>query len=266
MASDLPEAEAYGVGMVFLPPDPAQRQRCEQLFEEIVAAEGCRLLGWRTVPTHDESLGDTARRAEPMMRQVFIERDPKLADAMAFERKLYVIRKLAENRIRYSGTAGQRPVLHRQPVLQDDGLQGHADDGAGRAVLSRSRRSVDGERAGSGPLPIQHEHLPELGQSAPVSVRGAQRRDQHAARQHQLDARPAGDVRVRPVRRRSPEAAPDPARGRQRLAGVRQLPGVPGAERPLSAARRDDDGSRRRGRTTRGCRTITGPSTSITAR
>jgi glutamate synthase (ferredoxin) len=37
------------------------------------------------------------------MRQAFIARDPKLADDMAFERKLYVIRKRAENAIRYSG-------------------------------------------------------------------------------------------------------------------------------------------------------------------
>src|SRR5437868_13689579 len=42
----LPEAEEYGVGMLFLPSDSAERQRCEQFFEEIVAAEGCRLLGW----------------------------------------------------------------------------------------------------------------------------------------------------------------------------------------------------------------------------
>ena len=61
------------------------------------------MLGWRTIPTNNTSLGATARNAEPFMRQVFIGRNPKLADDMAFERKLYVIRKRAENTIRYSG-------------------------------------------------------------------------------------------------------------------------------------------------------------------
>src|SRR5208282_92916 len=41
--------------------------------------------------------------AEPLMRQVFLARNLKLADDAAFERKLYVIRKRAENAIRYSG-------------------------------------------------------------------------------------------------------------------------------------------------------------------
>src|SRR5207249_7936058 len=62
-----------------------------------------RVLGWRTVPTNNASLGTTARLSEPFMRQVFIGRNKKLADDLAFERKLYVIRKRAENAIRYSG-------------------------------------------------------------------------------------------------------------------------------------------------------------------
>jgi len=36
------------------------------------------------------------------MMQVFIGRNPNLKDAMAFERKLYVLRKVAEQRIRYA--------------------------------------------------------------------------------------------------------------------------------------------------------------------
>ncbi|MEY2409633.1 MAG: hypothetical protein QOF48_2303, partial [Verrucomicrobiota bacterium] len=40
---------------------------------------------------------------EPCVRQIFIGRNGKLADDLAFERKLYVIRKRAENAIRYSG-------------------------------------------------------------------------------------------------------------------------------------------------------------------
>jgi len=99
----LPASGDYGAGMLFMPPDRAQRVECEKIFAGIVAEEGQRLLGWRTVPTNNLSLGATARAAEPLMRQVFIGRNKKLADDMAFERKLYVIRKRAENAIRYSG-------------------------------------------------------------------------------------------------------------------------------------------------------------------
>ena len=102
----LPSLGEYGVGMVFLPPDAGERGACEKIFESIIAEEGQRLLGWRTVPTNDSSLGQTAKASEPVMRQVFIGRNSKLADDMAFERKLYVIRKRAENAIRYGGLKG----------------------------------------------------------------------------------------------------------------------------------------------------------------
>jgi glutamate synthase (ferredoxin) len=99
----LPSAGEYGVGMIFLPPEPAQRTECEQAFAQIVAEEGQKLLGWRTIPTSNVTLGKTALASEPFMRQVFIGRNRKLGDDMAFERKLYVIRKRAETMLRYSG-------------------------------------------------------------------------------------------------------------------------------------------------------------------
>ena len=102
----LPAYGEYGVGMVYLPPDTAARYKCEKLFEEIVENEGHRLLGWRTVPTTNTTLGETARASEPIVRQVFIARDPKIQDDMSFERKLYVVRKLAERGIRYAGIKG----------------------------------------------------------------------------------------------------------------------------------------------------------------
>jgi glutamate synthase (ferredoxin) len=106
MKFNLPGPGEYGVGMVFLPPHPAERYKCEVLFEEIVATEGLRLLGWRTVPTEHSSLGETAIASEPVVRQVFIARPDGLADDLAFERKLYIIRKLAERGIRAAGIQG----------------------------------------------------------------------------------------------------------------------------------------------------------------
>lgn len=97
----LPEPGQYGVGMVFLPPDSNQRRAIEIHFENIVAAEGQHFLGWRTVKTDNSALGESARRAEPKMRMAFIGRSPRLKDEMAFERKLYIIRRRAEKEIRY---------------------------------------------------------------------------------------------------------------------------------------------------------------------
>ena len=48
----LPAVGQYGVGMVFLPREPASRMACEQEIERAVAAEGQVLLGWRDVPTN----------------------------------------------------------------------------------------------------------------------------------------------------------------------------------------------------------------------
>jgi glutamate synthase (ferredoxin) len=99
----LPEIGQYGVGMSYCSPDPMARAQSRMAFEAIVAAEGQRVLGWRDVPTDNSSLGETAKASEPFMEQVFIERSPDLVDDLAFERKLYVIRKLSHNTIRTAG-------------------------------------------------------------------------------------------------------------------------------------------------------------------
>ena len=100
----LPEPGQYGVGMIFLP-DGDERHRCERVLEEIIAGEGQRLLGWRKVPTDNLYLGETAKSCEPFVRQVFIGRSEAIKDDMAFERKLYVIRRRAENALRYGKEA-----------------------------------------------------------------------------------------------------------------------------------------------------------------
>ncbi len=101
---ELPASGEYAVANVFMPVHDAHRRKCERRFEQIVEEEGQKLLGWRTAPTNNSSLGDTARASEPVVRQVVIGRSPELKTEMDFERKLYVIRRRAENEIRYSGT------------------------------------------------------------------------------------------------------------------------------------------------------------------
>ncbi len=100
---NLPAPGQYGVGMVYLPRNEIHRRAIRLHFEKIIEAEGQRVIGWRTVPTKNYELGESAKHSEPKMRLIFIERSPDLADEMAFERKLYIIRKRAENEIRYGG-------------------------------------------------------------------------------------------------------------------------------------------------------------------
>ncbi len=102
----LPGPKEYGVGMVFLPPDPKELRECQKIFEAIVKEEGQSFLGWRKVKTVDDSMGPSARASEPVVYQIYIGRSSKLLDDDAFERKLYVIRRRAENAIRYSSLPG----------------------------------------------------------------------------------------------------------------------------------------------------------------
>ena len=96
----LPAAGQYGVGMVFLPKEPASRMACTQEIERAIASEGQSLLGWRDVPTENSGLSKGAIAVEPVIRMVFIGRGAKDVGAEALERKLYVIRKKAGHAIR----------------------------------------------------------------------------------------------------------------------------------------------------------------------
>src|SRR5919107_2361194 len=87
----LPEAGCYGVGMLFESGE-AGGPGCDSRLVEICAEEGLELLGFRDVPIVSEAVGKVARSVMPRIRQFFIGR--RGGDEAAFERKLYVIRRL----------------------------------------------------------------------------------------------------------------------------------------------------------------------------
>ena len=129
----LPGAGEYGVGMVFLPRDPDERGRIQDLFAHIAAEEGQHVLGWRDVPTDDSPLGATAKSGEPIIRQIFIGLGEALnhhADAHArFERKLYVIRKrvaravehlpLREGHLFYVASLSSNTIVYKGMLIAD---------------------------------------------------------------------------------------------------------------------------------------------------
>jgi glutamate synthase domain-containing protein 1 len=133
----LPAPGQYGTGMLFMPKNPAEREAVKTALAKIISGEGQTLLGWRDIPTDNSSLGKTAVAAEPHMMQVFIGRNPALKDDMAFERKLYIIRKLAEREIRYGGKISGGNWFYVSSLSFKHGrLQRHAHAGAGGPVLS----------------------------------------------------------------------------------------------------------------------------------
>ncbi len=97
----LPGAGAYAVGMIFVPSKAKDRKACMKVFEKAVADEGQTFLGWREVPRDSSAIGWLARENEPVILQAFVKREQGL-DVEGFERKLYVIRRLAENGVRLS--------------------------------------------------------------------------------------------------------------------------------------------------------------------
>jgi glutamate synthase domain-containing protein 1 len=92
----LPEQGGYGIGMVFLSNDAKNRSEMIKIIDNIIKEEGQKVLGWRDVPTNPVSLGKTALACMPFIKQVIIGKSPDIENKLAFERKLYVIRKRIE--------------------------------------------------------------------------------------------------------------------------------------------------------------------------
>ncbi|MBT3401854.1 MAG: glutamate synthase subunit alpha, partial [Rhodospirillaceae bacterium] len=95
----LPAAGQYGVGMTFLPRDPGLRERCRDIIEQSVAAEGQEFLGWRDVPVESDAVGPVARERQPAIRQFFVGFTGDEFDEEAFERRLYVARNSIESAV-----------------------------------------------------------------------------------------------------------------------------------------------------------------------
>ncbi|MEN8167847.1 MAG: glutamate synthase large subunit, partial [Pseudomonadota bacterium] len=97
---ELPMVGDYAIGMLFLPQNQASRNECEETIERMVEGEGQTLIGWRDVPVDNAGLGYSVTPTEPVIRQIFVGRGVNCSDQDAFERKLFVIRKQIEKRIR----------------------------------------------------------------------------------------------------------------------------------------------------------------------
>ena len=94
----LPSPGEYAVGMFFLPTDKEEREKYETIFEEVVVEEGQTVIAWRDVSVDEKQIGELAKTVQPVVRQIFIARGDNCPDEASFERKLFVIRRVAQIR------------------------------------------------------------------------------------------------------------------------------------------------------------------------
>jgi glutamate synthase domain-containing protein 2/glutamate synthase domain-containing protein 1/glutamate synthase domain-containing protein 3 len=92
----LPETGRYAVGQLFLPRDAEKQAKARAIIERVLAEEGVPLLGFRAVDVNPDVCGWLARESMPDFAQVFVG-VPGDLDQEAFERKLFIVRKLIEN-------------------------------------------------------------------------------------------------------------------------------------------------------------------------
>ncbi len=100
----VPQEGQYGTGLVFLPQTQKERQLCEKILIDTILEEGLDVIDFQDVPIDNSILGEIAKSTEPFMRQIYITGKFEQED---IERKLYIIRKQAENKVRNSNIKGK---------------------------------------------------------------------------------------------------------------------------------------------------------------
>ena len=143
----------------------------------------------------------------PVFRQIFVRM--RRVPPSAWERTLFVIRKLAENRVRECGvdpagyfhvaSLSTETIVYKGLLLPAQLPQFYRDLQAPELV----------ERDRGGALAVLDEHVPDLGSRAAVPLHRAQRRDQHAARQRNWMQARRSQLHEREVPRRARAAVPD---------------------------------------------------------
>ena len=96
----LPPEGHYCVAVMFLPQDETLRNTIQNLIEKIVIDENQDFIGWRDVPVDPTAPGESAQRTQPYIKQCFIGANKKIKTHDEFEHKLYLIRRIIDQRIR----------------------------------------------------------------------------------------------------------------------------------------------------------------------
>jgi len=111
----------YGVGMFFFPQDTLLRNQAMRMVENLAEKEGLEFLGWRDVPLNEEVLGRRARECMPVIRQCFIARPSDTEKGIAFDRRLYILRRQFEKTQlqTYVVSLSSRTIVYKGMFLVD---------------------------------------------------------------------------------------------------------------------------------------------------
>src|SRR5262249_9577071 len=88
--------EEFAAGLVFLSPDASRAQAARAELAAPLAGQGLQVAGWPVPPSNPAVCGEQARRSRPRIEQLFVNRRAGAADARAFDRALFMARRLAE--------------------------------------------------------------------------------------------------------------------------------------------------------------------------
>ena len=188
----LPPQGHYAIGQFFMPRQSASRQQVREIVEEVVAAEGLNVMGWRDVPVDNSALGERVKAVEPVMQQIFVGRPAELDSEDDFERRLFIVRKVVSNRVFAIGTP---EILEYYPVSMSARTIVYKGMVLVRQLAPYYRDLLDPRYETAlalGPSTVRDQHVSVLAPCAPLSHGRAQRRNQHAARQRQLDGGASG--------------------------------------------------------------------------
>ena len=95
----LPPDGQFGTGLIFLPRNLDEAEKCTEILLRIIKEEAVNFIGFRDVPRNNSTIGVIARSTEPDIRQILLSADIRQNE---LERRLYIIRKRAEKEIRES--------------------------------------------------------------------------------------------------------------------------------------------------------------------
>ena len=188
---DLPARGNYGAGLVFL--DEEDATRLESAFANLAIEENLEVLGWRDVPTNPEVLGDLAKKAMPLIRQVFVAA-PDNATDMKLERRLFRLRKRSERLLgAYHPSLSSRTIVYKGMVttLQLEPFYPDLSDSRFESTLALVHSRFSTNTFPSWPLAHPFRMIAHNGEIN--TVKG--NRNWMRARESQLEADVLGDIK-----------------------------------------------------------------------
>ncbi len=109
----------YGIAMFFFPQSEEKCAAAKQTFEDVLAEENLKFLGWREVPVNPDVLGTKARDSMPHIMQAFVEKPADCAPGLDFDRKLYIARMVFEKHDKntYVVSCSSRTIVYKGMFL-----------------------------------------------------------------------------------------------------------------------------------------------------